>query len=362
MPRARPGHPRYPRGTMIRTRGYAAFDATSPLRPMDLDRRDPGPRDVLIDIAYCGICHSDLHTVRGEWGPQPYPFVPGHEIVGKVARVGAEVTKLRAGELAGVGCMVDSCRTCEPCRRDLQMFCEKGAAWTYASKEMDKKTPTNGGYSRQIVVDEAFALRLGTPSNLAAVAPLLCAGITTWSPLRQWKVGPGSRVGVVGLGGLGHVGVKLAASLGAEVTLLSSSPGKEPDARRLGAHAFVLTSDAAAMKGLAGRLDLILDTVSAPHDLNRLLGLLRVEGTLCLVGLPPEAAPIRAGTLVGGRRRLTGSLIGGIAETQEMLDHCAKHGIVADIELLPVAEVNRAYERLARNDVRYRFVLDLSGL
>jgi len=347
---------------MLRTRAYAAHDATSPLAPFEVSRREPGDHDVLIDIAFCGVCHSDLHQVRNEWKTSSYPMVPGHEIVGRVVRAGPKVTKLREGDLAGVGCMVDACRTCASCKRDLEQFCERTPAWTYNGTEMDRKTPTFGGYSRAIVVDEAFALRVAPGQDLAAVAPLLCAGITTWSPLRHWKVEKGDRVGVVGLGGLGHVAVKLAASLGAEVTVLSTSAGKERDARRLGAHEFAISSDTAAMKKLAGRFDLVVNTASAPHDIDRLLGTLAVDGAMVLVGVPPEAAKVSAGSLIGGRRSLGGSLIGGIAETQEVLDHCATHRIGADVEIIPIQKIDEAYERMAKGDVRYRFVIDLSTL
>ncbi len=347
---------------MLRTRAYAVQDPRSPLAPYEIDRREPGDHDVLVDVAYCGICHSDIHQARDEWGGAAFPMVPGHEIVGRVARVGAKVTRFAAGDLAGVGCMVDSCRTCERCARGLEQYCAKGCAWTYNSTEMDRRTPTYGGYSKAIVVDEAFALRIAPGQELSRVAPLLCAGITTWSPLRQWKVGKGSRVGVVGLGGLGHMAVKLAASLGAEVTVLSSSPGKRADARRLGAHEFVVWTEKGATSALAGRFDVVIDSVSAPHDLDRLLSTIAIEGALVLVGVPPEAARVSAGTLIGGRRRLTGSLIGGIAETQEVLDHCARHGIGADVEVIPIQKVNEAYERTLRSDVRYRFSIDLGTL
>jgi uncharacterized zinc-type alcohol dehydrogenase-like protein len=291
-----------------------------------------------------------------------YPMVPGHEIVGRVTAVGAHVKGFKPGDLAGVGCMVDSCRTCPSCQRQLEQFCEKGCAWSYNSTEMDRKTPTFGGYSSSVVVDEAFTLKVSPKLDLAAAAPLLCAGITTYSPLRQWKTKKGDKVGVVGLGGLGHMAVKLAAAMGAEVTMLSTSKSKEPDARKLGAHHFALTSDDATFKRLAGHFDLIIDTISAPHDYNKYLGLLRVEGAMVLLGVPPEPTPVAAIALIGGRKILTGSLIGGIQETQEMLDFCAEHGIVSDIELIPVQQVNEAYERMLKNDVRYRFVLDMKTL
>jgi uncharacterized zinc-type alcohol dehydrogenase-like protein len=343
-------------------KAYATPSPTSPLGPFEIPRRDPGDRDVAIDIEFCGICHSDIHQARDEWGGAIFPMVPGHEIVGRVSAVGKGVTRFRPGDRAGVGCMVDSCRTCDACQRHLEQFCAKGAAFTYNGTEMDRKTPTHGGYSKRIVVDEAFVLRIPAGLDPAGAAPLLCAGITTWSPLRHWKVGKGSRVGVVGLGGLGHMGVKLAASLGAEVTMLSTSRAKEADARRLGAHAFALTTDPGTFKRLAGRFDLVLDTVSAAHDLNALLGLVRIDGAVVLVGAPPAPAPVGAMGLIFGRKSLAGSLIGGIAETQEMLDHCGAHGIVADVEVIPMQKVNEAYERMLKSDVRYRFSIDLATL
>jgi alcohol dehydrogenase (NADP+) len=347
---------------MTKTKAYAALSPTTPLVPFEVDRREPGPADVVIDVAWCGVCHSDIHQARNEWGGSLFPMVPGHEIVGTVVRVGDAVKRFAVGDRAGVGCMVDSCRTCESCRHDLEQFCWKGAAFTYNGTEMDRKTPTFGGYSKQVVVTEAFALQVSPKLDLAATAPLLCAGITTWSPLRHWKAGPGQRVGVVGLGGLGHMAVKLATSLGCEVTMLSTSKGKEADARRLGATEFGLTTEKATFKRLSRRFDLILDTISAPHDYNAYLGLLKVDGTMVLLGVPPQPAPVAAFALIGGRRSLAGSSIGGIAETQEMLDHCAQHGIASDVEVIPVAQVNQAYERMLKNDVRYRFVLDLATL
>ena len=347
---------------MTTAKAYAASSATAFLAPFQFERRAVGPHDVQIEIAYCGICHSDLHQVRNEWGNSTYPMVPGHEIVGKVTAVGDHVKGFKAGDLAGVGCLVDSCRTCPSCQRQLEQFCEKGAAFSYNGTEMDRKTVTQGGYSSSIVTDEAFVLKISPKLNLAAAAPLLCAGITTYSPLRHWKTKAGDKVGVVGLGGLGHMAVKLAAAMGAEVTMLSTSKSKEADARKLGAHHFGLTSDDATFKKLAGHFDLIIDTISAPHDYNKYLGLLRVEGTMVLLGVPPEPTPVSAFPLIMGRRSLSGSLIGGIAETQEMLDFCAEHNIVSDIELIPVQQVNEAYERMLKNDVRYRFVLDMKTL
>ncbi len=347
---------------MTLAKAYAATAATSPLVPFQFERRSVGAHDVQIEIAYCGICHSDIHQVRNEWGGSKYPMVPGHEIVGHVTAVGAHVKKFKVGDLAGVGCLVDSCRTCPSCERQLEQFCQKGAAFSYNSTEMDRVTPTQGGYSSAIVTDEAFVLSISPKLDLAAVAPLLCAGITTYSPLRHWKTKAGDKVGVVGLGGLGHMAVKLAAAMGAEVTMLSTSKSKEADARKLGAQHFGLTSDDETFKRLAGQFDLIIDTISAPHDYNKYLGLLRIEGAMVLLGVPPEPTPVAAGSLIFGRRTLSGSLIGGIAETQEMLDFCAEHGIVSDIELIPVQQVNEAYERMMKNDVRYRFVLDLKTL
>jgi uncharacterized zinc-type alcohol dehydrogenase-like protein len=347
---------------MPSTKAYAAQSATTPLAPFEAPRRDVGEHDVLIDIAFCGVCHSDVHQVRDEWGGSKYPMVPGHEIVGRVTKVGRSVARFREGDLAGVGCMVDACRTCPSCEAGLEQFCQQGAAMTYNGTLMDRKTATYGGYSKRIVVDERFVLALAPGVDLAAAAPLLCAGITTYSPLRHWKVSRGQRVGVVGLGGLGHMGVKLAAAMGAEVTVLSTSRSKEADARRLGANAFALTSERATFKRLAGHFDFLLDTISAPHDLNAYLGMLKVDGAMVLVGVPPTAEPVNAFSLIGGRKTLAGSLIGGIAETQEMLDFCAEHRIGADVEVIPIQSINEAYDRMVKGDVRYRFSIDLSSL
>ena len=348
---------------MIPTIGIAAYDAAGPLAPWRFERRDLGAHDVHIRILFCGICHSDLHTVRGEWGPCAYPQVPGHEIVGRVEQVGPAVTRWKAGDLVGVGCMVNSCQQCQPCADGLEQYCDNGMTGTYGSIEQETGRPTQGGYATDVVVHEQFVLRV--PENLdpAAVAPLLCAGITTWSPLRQWKVGPGSRVAVVGIGGLGHMAVKLARALGAHVVVLTTSPGKAEDALRLGAHEVVLSRDKRAMKGLRNSLDVIIDTVGTPHDLEGEMQLLRLDGTLVLLGGSPEPHPSPgAFTFIMKRRRLAGSLIGGIAETQEMLDFCGAHGITADIELIAADAVNAAYERMLRSDVRYRFVIDASTI
>ncbi|ATB40450.1 alcohol dehydrogenase [Cystobacter fuscus] len=347
---------------MPKTPAYAAPAAGKPLAPFSFEQREVGPHDVLIDILYSGVCHSDIHQARDEWGGALFPMVPGHEIIGRVKQVGQHVTKLKVGDMAGVGCMVDSCRDCQTCRRDLEQFCERGMASTYNGTYMDRKTPTYGGYASRIVVTEHFALKVPEGLDPAAAAPLLCAGITTYSPLRQWNCKKGDRVGVVGLGGLGHMAVKLAASMGAEVTVLSTSRTKEADARRLGAQGFEVTKDADTFKKLSGRFDLIIDTISAPHDYNQYLGMLRPQGTLVVVGAPPEAVPVHAFSLIGGNKRLVGSMIGGIAETQEMLDYCAKHNIVSDIEIIPIQKINEAYERMMKGDVRYRFVIDIASL
>ncbi|MFT3774670.1 MAG: NAD(P)-dependent alcohol dehydrogenase [Minicystis sp.] len=346
----------------MKTRAYGTHAANKALEPLWIERREVGPNDVLIDILFCGICHSDIHQARGEWGNSTYPMVPGHEIIGRVARVGANVTKLKVGDLAGVGCVVDSCRTCAICAQDHEQFCEKGCAYTYNSTEMDRTTPTQGGYSASVVVTEHFVLKVSEKLDPAGAAPLLCAGITTYSPLRQWGCKKGDRVGVVGLGGLGHMAVKLAAAMGAEVTMLSTSRAKEADAARLGATGFALTSDPSTFEKLKGRFDLIIDTVSAQHDLNAYLGLLRPYGALSLVGVPPEALPVGAFSLINGNKRLAGSGIGGMKETQEMLDFCAEHGIVSDVEVIPADKINEAYERVQRSDVRYRFVIDIASL
>jgi alcohol dehydrogenase (NADP+) len=345
----------------MKTRAWAASAADKQLAPFEIDRRDVGPLDVQIEILFSGICHSDIHQARGEWGNSTFPMVPGHEIVGRVTAVGAKVTKLKVGDLAGVGCMVDSCRTCAPCTHGDEQFCEQRPAFTYNSTEMDRKTPTYGGYSRQVVVTEHFTVKIPAGMDLSGAAPLLCAGITTYSPLRQWNCKKGDRVGVVGLGGLGHMAVKLAAAMGAEVTMLSTSRSKEADATRLGATSFALTSDRSTFKTLAGKFDLLIDTVSAAHDMNSYLGLLRPYGAMAIVGVPPKLE-MHPFSLITGNRRLSGSSIGGIKETQEMLEFCAAHKIVADVEVIPAEKINVAYERMIKNDVRYRFVIDAATL
>ncbi|MBW0160760.1 MAG: NAD(P)-dependent alcohol dehydrogenase, partial [Sediminibacterium sp.] len=311
---------------------------------------------------YCGVCHSDIHQVRDEWGGSIFPMVPGHEIVGRVTQVGNEVTHFKVGDLAGVGCFVDSCRTCENCKAGIEQYCEEGMVGTYNGRERGTNAPTYGGYSTQIVVDEQYTLRISDKLPLAGVAPLLCAGITTYSPLRHVGVTKGHRVAVLGLGGLGHMAVKFAASFGAEVTMLSSSPSKEADAKKLGAHHFALTSDAATMKKLQNHFDFILNTVSAPHDYSTYLNLLRTNGTMIVVGVPPSPSEVPAFNLIMKRRSIIGSLIGGIKETQEMLDYCAEHHIVSDVEVIPMEKINEAYERMLKADVRYRFVIDLASL
>jgi uncharacterized zinc-type alcohol dehydrogenase-like protein len=346
---------------MLKTQGYAAPAAKAPLAPFSFERREVGPDDLLIDIEYCGVCHSDLHQVKDEWGGSIFPMVPGHEIVGRIAKVGDKVRGFKVGDRAGVGCMVDSCRSCESCKEGLEQYCQRGFVGTYNAKDKDG-TPTQGGYSKHIVVDQAFALRIAPNLAPERVAPLLCAGITTYSPLRQWKVGKGQKVAVMGLGGLGHMGVKLAVAMGAEVTVLSTSPNKEKDAKALGAHKFVVTKDPAQLKAVRGTFDFILNTVSAPLDLNTYVGLLKRDGTMVLLGVPPEAPTLAAFALIGGRRRIAGSLIGGIPETQEMLDFCAAHEIMADVEVIPMAKINEAYERMLKGDVHYRFVIDLKTL
>lgn len=343
---------------MITTKAYAAHSSTSPIVPYSFERRDPRPDDVVIEIAYCGVCHSDIHTARSEWGPTAYPCVPGHEIVGKVIAVGKKVKKFKVGDLAGVGCFVDSCGKCKNCKAEEQQFCEKGPAFTYNGLEMDQKTPTQGGYSSHIVVKDKYVLKIKKGLPLERVAPLLCAGITTYSPLRRAKVKKGTKVGVVGLGGLGHMAVKLAKAMGAEVTVFSTSPNKEADAKKLGAKYFVLSKEPANFEPLQGKFDFIIDTVSAKHDFTPYLGSLRLDGTMCLVGAAPEPNQVAAFALIFGRKTLTGSLIGGIRETQEMLDFCARKKVFSEVELIPASQINEAYERTVKGQVKYRFVID----
>jgi uncharacterized zinc-type alcohol dehydrogenase-like protein len=347
---------------MIATKAFAAQNATSPLGPFNLERREPGAHDVQIEILYCGVCHSDIHQVRNEWGGSIYPMVPGHEIVGRVIKVGDQVKKFSVGDLAGVGCFVDSCRTCPNCQEGIEQYCDNGMTGTYNSVERVTKAPTYGGYSTQIVVDENYTLKVSPKLPLERVAPLLCAGITTYSPLRHVKVGKGHKVGVLGLGGLGHMAVKFAVAFGAEVTMLSHSPSKEKDAASLGAHHFALTSDAAKMKSLTNHFDFILNTVSAQHEYGTYLNLLRTNGTMIVVGVPPTPSSVPAFQLIAKRRSIIGSLIGGIKETQEMLDYCAEHNIASDVEVIKIQDVNEAYERMLKGDVRYRFVIDAASL
>ncbi|MCP1375027.1 NAD(P)-dependent alcohol dehydrogenase [Dyella lutea] len=347
----------------LNIRGFAAQSATTPLAPHSFERREPRADDVVIDILYCGVCHSDIHQARDEWGGSLYPMVPGHEIIGRVASVGAEVKGFKAGDLVGVGCMVDSCQHCDACHQGLEQYCVEGMVATYNSVDRKDGLPTFGGYSERIVVNDRFVLRIDPRLDAKAAAPLLCAGITTWSPLKHWNIGPGSKVAVVGLGGLGHMGLKFAKALGAEVTLFTRSPSKEEEARRLGADHVVLSTDEAQMKAVARRFDFILDTVPTRHDLNPYLATLALNGTHCLVGLvEPMDPPVHAANVIFGRRSIAGSLIGGIAETQEMLDFCAEHGIVSDVEMIRIQDINAAYERMLKSDVRYRFVIDLASL
>jgi alcohol dehydrogenase (NADP+) len=342
----------------MQTRGYAAPSASAPLAPFQFERRTPGDRDVHIAIDFCGICHSDIHFARNEWGMTTFPCVPGHEIIGRVVKTGKDVKKVKPGQRVGVGCFVNSCGTCASCKSGHENYCETGFTMTYGSFEADGKTPTHGGYSNEIVVDEHFVLNI--PENLdpAGAAPLLCAGITTYSPIRHVGVTKGSRVAVMGLGGLGHMAVKLAASFGAEVTVFSRSTAKQVDAKRLGAHEFVLTTGEGALTKLANRYDAIVDTISAKHDINGPLGCLKRDGTLILVGASPETLDLSTFALIFGRRKVMGSLVGGIPETQAMFDHCGKHGITSDIELTTPEGINQAFDRTLKSDVKYRFVID----
>lgn len=347
-----------------KTAAYAAQAATTPLAPFSIDRREPGARDVQIEILFCGVCHSDLHTARAEWAGVTFPVVPGHEIVGRVTKVGRDVRSFKVGDTAAVGCMVDSCKDCPSCAAGLEQYCEHEIIFTYNSP--DRNFPgkmTYGGYSQDIVVDERFVLRVTAKANLAAVAPLLCAGITTYSPLKHWQAGPGKKVGIVGLGGLGHMGVKISHALGAHTVVFTTSPGKTEDARRLGADEVVISRDENQMKKHVSSFDFILNMVAAPHNLDAYTELLKVDGTLCLVGAPATPHPSPSiWNLLTRRRQIAGSIIGGIRETQEMLDFCAQRNITADIELIPIQKINEAYERMLRSDVKYRFVIDMASL
>jgi len=347
---------------MIQTKAYGNISATSPLKPLQIERRDPRPDDIVIEIDYCGICHSDIHTARGEWGPTNYPCVPGHEIVGKIIKIGKKVKRFKVGDLAGVGCFVDSCGKCASCKSNEQQFCENHTAYTYGSTEMDLKTPTLGGYSSHITVKDKYAFKIKKGQPLDRVAPLLCAGITTYSPLKRYKTKKGSKVGVVGLGGLGHMAVKIAKAMGAEVTVFSTSPDKEKDAKKLGAKNFVMTKDKKNFGPVMGKLDLIIDTVSAPHDFSIYMSTLKIGGTHVLVGVAPEPNQIAAMALIHGRKSLAGSLIGGLKETQEMLDFCARKKVFADIELISADQINEAYDRTVKSQVKYRFVIDAKTL
>ncbi|MGA2029822.1 MAG: NAD(P)-dependent alcohol dehydrogenase [Verrucomicrobiota bacterium] len=347
---------------MYNAKAYSAQTQTAPLAPFTFQRRDPGAHDVQLQILYCGVCHTDVHIARNEWNGTTYPCVPGHEIIGRVVKTGKQVKKFKKGDIAAVGCMVDSCRTCQNCKDDLEQFCEKGATFTYNAPDKHAGGTTYGGYSDSVVVDEAFVLHVPKNLDLAAAAPLLCAGITTYSPLRHWKVGKGQKVGVVGLGGLGHMGVKLAKAFGAHVVVFTTSPGKVQDALRLGAHEVVNSKNEDEMKKHLNTFHFILDTVAAQHDINAYLVLLKRDGTLTQVGVPAKPLSVQVGSLIFGRRNFSGSLIGGNKETQEMLDFCGKHNITCDIELIPIQKINEAYERLVKNDVKYRFVIDMATL
>jgi uncharacterized zinc-type alcohol dehydrogenase-like protein len=349
---------------MLDAHGYAAHAPDSEFEPFSFERRDPRPEDVVIAIRFCGVCHSDLHTARAEWGGTRYPCVPGHEIVGEVTGVGSAVTRFKAGDIVGVGCMVDSCLSCSACKEGLEQYCENGFTGTYNGPEQGSGGNTYGGYSDLIVVRQEFVVTIRhQEQDLAAVAPLLCAGITTWSPLRHWEIGPGKKVGVVGIGGLGHMGIKLARALGAEVVAFTTSPNKVEDAKALGAHQVVVSRNREEMKAHKESFDFILNTVAAPHNLDPFMALLKRDGAMTLVGVPAEPHPSPSvGGLIMKRRSLTGSLIGGIAETQEMLDFCAEHGIVSEIEMIPMQDIEAAYERMLRSDVKYRFVIDMKSL
>lgn len=348
---------------MIPTKGYAVHHSKDQLSPWNFERRNVGVNDIQIEILFCGVCHSDIHQVRSEWGPARYPMVPGHEIVGRITNIGSDVQQFSVGNLAGVGCMVNSCQDCGNCKQGQEQYCEKGkTVWTYNSVEADGTTPTYGGYSNQIIVDENFVVHVSKTLPLEGVAPLLCAGITTYSPLRKWKIGKGHRVGVLGLGGLGHMAVKFASAFGAEVTMLSTSPEKESDAKRLGAQNFCLTKDSQRVRQFKNYFDFIIDTVSATHNYDMYLKMLRTNGVHICVGIPPEPIQLTGPLLLGNSRTITGSNIGGIPETQEMLDFCTTHNIVSDVEVININYINEAYERILKSDVKYRFVIDMKTL
>ncbi|NGM61724.1 NAD(P)-dependent alcohol dehydrogenase [Sphingobacterium sp. SGG-5] len=346
----------------VQIKAFGTETSTEDLKQLFINRREVTAKDVEIDILFCGVCHSDLHTARNEWGGTIYPNVPGHEIIGRITKVGSNVSKFRVGDLAGVGCMVDSCRECESCKEGLEQYCENGNTLTYNSPEKHLNQQTFGGYSERVVVDEDFVLHIPETLDLAATAPLLCAGITTWSPLKHWNVGPDMKVGIVGIGGLGHMGVKFAKAMGAHVVVITTSASKADDAKRLGADEIILSTDKEQMKNNTGTLHFILDCVSAQHDINAYLRLLKRDGSLAIVGAPEHPLPVAAFSLIPGRKSFAGSTIGGIKETQEMLDFCGQHNIVSDIELIPMQDINRAYERLLNGDVKYRFVIDMESL
>ena len=346
----------------VPAKGYAALSATTPLQPFSFERRLPGPREVLIDIAFCGVCHSDIHQARDEWGGSMFPMVPGHEIVGTVKAVGNQVTRFQVGDLAGVGCMVDSCKACASCNDGFEQYCDRGFTGTYNAFERGSKTLTQGGYADKITVREDFVLKISPRLDLKAVAPLLCAGVTTYSPLKHWKVGPGQTVGIVGLGGLGHMAVKFAKEFGAKVVVFTTSESKQKDALRLGADEVVVTTQRGAFDRYRGRMNFILNTVAANIDFDPYLGCLKRDGTFVIVGIPEDPLKVEAFSLIGGRRSIAGSLIGGIKETQEMLDYCAEKKIVSDVELIPIQQINTAFERVIKSQVKYRFVIDMKSL
>ncbi|MCS3409712.1 NAD(P)-dependent alcohol dehydrogenase [Serratia sp. AKBS12] len=348
---------------MMKVLGYAAKSAQVPLAPFEFTRRDPRPDDVVFEVLYCGVCHSDLHQARNDWGISLYPLVPGHEVIGRVTAVGDQVTGIKLGDIVGVGCMVDSCRQCQPCQQGLEQYCEQGNIQTYNGVDPHDSLPTYGGYSQTMVTTQDFVLKIPAGMDLSSAAPLLCAGITTWSPLRRWNIGKDSKVAVVGLGGLGHMALKLANALGADVTLFTRSASKEEDARRLGAHHVILSSSDAQMAEVAGKFDLIIDTVPYVHDINPYMSTLTLDGTLVFVGFLGDIDPmLNTVPLILGRRSVAGSCIGGIAETQEMLDFCGQHGITSDVEVIAIQDINQAYERMLKSDVKYRFVIDMASL